>query len=59
MTIKPGKQFSSSKKRIRDVNELKQWMMDVQHLLQQTVIDDARISEWRKRQRASICAKDG
>jgi len=55
LTIKSGKQCSSAKKRIRDISELKQWMVDI--LL--TVIDASRTSESRKRLRACVCTRDG
>jgi len=59
VTTKSGKKCSSAKRRIRDVSELKKWMTDLYHLLQQTVIDAARISEWRKRLQACVCIRDG
>jgi len=45
VTVKSGKQCSIAQKRIRDVSELKQWMIDVLHGLQQTAIDEAGTSE--------------
>jgi len=59
VTIKSEKQCSSAQKRIRDVSELKQWMIDMSHGLQQTVIDEACTSEWCKCLRACVCIKDG
>jgi len=57
MTIKSGKQCISAHKRMHDVNELKQWMINVSRGLHQ--INEAPTSVWRKRLRACVCTRDG
>jgi len=44
--------------KVRDVNDLKQRLIDVWDSLEQSVIDDA-IKQWRSRLRAFVRAKGG
>jgi len=45
-------------KRLRDIVELKEHLIDVWRGLQQSVVDEA-IDEWRKRLRACVRVKGG
>jgi len=44
--------------KVRDVDDLKQRLIDVWDSLEQSVIDDA-INQWGSRLRACVCAKGG
>jgi len=44
--------------KVRDIDDLKQRLIDVWDSLEQSVIDDA-ISQWRSRLRACVRAKGG
>ena len=45
-------------KKVKDVNELREWLVEVLARLQQNVIDDA-INQWRRRLRACVRARGG